>query len=149
MSRKSALAPQADHHIDAGDLGALGRLRQLCDLQLVRRRIGQPILVFPEEMRMVMRVGVEIAFRAINRHFLYQPRIAKRPERVVDRGQRHPLAALLRLGEKAFCRDMAMMPIAHQHLCQCHALARRSQAGIRQPPDLPACRLMCHVSLNS
>ena len=39
--------------------------------EILGRRIGQPAVVFPVEMRMVMRVRVEIALGAVDRHFLH------------------------------------------------------------------------------
>ena len=38
--RSALSAPQADHHVDAGDFGALGRVGQGHDLELVGRGIG-------------------------------------------------------------------------------------------------------------
>jgi hypothetical protein len=38
-------------------------------------------------MRMIVRVGVEMAFCVVDHHFLYQARIAERAQRIVDGGQ--------------------------------------------------------------
>ena len=49
------------HHVDMGDLHALGRLGQVLDHDRRGGDVDHPLLVFEIEMVMVRRVGVEIA----------------------------------------------------------------------------------------
>ena len=68
---------EADHDINGCNLGTFGRGRDLCNQQLLCRRIRQAAFTFPVEMRVIVSVGVEIAFRPIHSHLLQQTRIAK------------------------------------------------------------------------
>ncbi len=57
----SALS-QPDHNVDRCDFSTGGGIGHARDNQLVGGRIAQPAFVFPVEMRVVMHVGVKIAF---------------------------------------------------------------------------------------
>jgi hypothetical protein len=97
--------------------------------QLVGRGVGQVLAVFPEEMRVVVGAGVEIAARGIDRDLVHQPRLAEGAQRVVDGGERDLLAPLERGGIKPLGGDMAIAPVADQKRGQRQPLPRRAQAG--------------------
>ena len=67
-------------------------------------------------MRMIVDVGVKVAFRAINRDFLHQPHIAERAQCVVNRRKRHAFTATMRRRKQAFRCDVAIFTIPHQQI---------------------------------
>src|SRR6056297_2853870 len=82
---------QPDHHIDRGYGRSVRGIGKTRDLQLFGGCVAEPVLVFPEEMRMIMGVGVEIALRSVHHDFLNQPGVTEGAKRVVDSGQGHAL----------------------------------------------------------
>lgn len=79
MSRRS-FVPQffgqtrlsLDHHIDARDIHSGGDIRQTDNLQIPARRIRQFVAVFPVEMWMIIKTGIEITAVAIDHHLIDQ-----------------------------------------------------------------------------
>ena len=59
---RSGVAAQADHHVNLGETGVFGDVGQAGDLQLIGGGIGEIAGVFPIEMRVVVHIGVKIAF---------------------------------------------------------------------------------------
>src|SRR5277367_4638067 len=65
-SGNSALLAQPNHHIDPGDLVALGDFGHLLQHQMRVGNIDQLVIVFEIEMMMRRHVGVEIGLGAVN-----------------------------------------------------------------------------------
>ena len=70
-------APQPDHHVDAAELGALGQARRAGEDDRVVRRVGQPAVLLP----VVVRVVVDRGCRSRTGCRRRSPRASARPRR--------------------------------------------------------------------
>ena len=125
------LAAQPDHHVDAGDLVALGRDRRLADHHVGIRNVDQRVLALDEEVVMLRRVGVEIGLRAVDRDLPQQPDIGELMQRVVDGRQRHRHLGVVGLLEQQLGGDVPVA-LAEQEPAQLHALAGGPQPHVTQ-----------------
>ena len=92
---------------------------------LHRRDIHQLVPIFDEEMMMLGNVGVEIGFRAVDRHLPQEADFGKLMQRVVNGRKRHRNPRPGRLLVKHFRRQVAVA-LAEQYPAECHALQRRT-----------------------
>src|SRR5262245_24309402 len=129
--RRSALAPQPHHHVDAGDLIALG-----CGWHLVEHDGGagdveQRMLALDEEMMVLGGVGVEVGFRPVQGNLSQQADLGELVQRVVDGRQRHRDLGPGGFLVEHFGGEMAVA-LREQEPAERHALTRRPQAHLPQ-----------------
>ena len=144
MSRRSFCAAvfrsdafESDHHIDARDIHSGGDIRQTDNLQIPARRIRQFVAVFPVEMWMIIKTGIEITAVAIDHHLIDQTGQTKSAQGIVNRGKADLFPGGLGGGIKPFGCDMPVLPVAHQKLGQRQPLPRRAQIAPCKPGRQP------------
>ena len=103
-----SLAAQAHHHVDAGDLHALRRLRQAAEVDQLLGQVDQQMRFLGQEMLVVGEIGVEIGPGAVHGDFAQQARRCELVQRVVDGGERNRRAGGLRFLKQPFGRDMTV-----------------------------------------
>ena len=103
----------------------------------VVRRVGQPAVLDPVVVRMVVGPGVEVGADAVDGHLLHQVGVAEGAQRVVDGGERHRGAIAARGLVQALGRHVAVAAVADEQLGQRQPLPRRPQARAGQPGRRP------------
>src|SRR5215470_8042576 len=83
LGRKSGSARALESHkyVDAGDLEAFRRHRQLADNRLGVRNVDERVLTLDEEVVVLGDVGVEIGLRAVHRDLTQQPDLGELMQR--------------------------------------------------------------------
>src|SRR5262249_41054114 len=127
----AALAPQANHHVDAGDLIAFGRDRRLADDHVGIGNVEKCVLALDEEMVMLGIVGIEIGLGAVDCDLAQESNVGELVQRVVDRSQRHRHLGLVGFLVEHLRRDVTIA-LAKQDPAERHALAGRTQTDLPQ-----------------
>ena len=81
-------------------------------------------------MWVIRHIGVEIAFSPIHGDFTHETSIAKGPQSVIDRSQRHFIITIIARCKQAFSRNMAVLTVSNKTLRQNHALPRGAQSAL-------------------
>src|SRR5271165_85024 len=142
------LRPQSHQYVDPANLIALGRLRQILNTEVRHVDIGEGALIFEEEMEVVRGFGVEIGFRALDRHLTKEARFDKLMKRVVNGRQRDRNAVPHRFRVERFCRQMTVAA-PKQKLRERDALTRGAEATRTKPLNRKFWNILGHFTLQS